>query len=267
MPKLHIVTNCGPCESFVERCVASIRSQTYSNWESWVTVDPCGDATVARAIAAAKGEPRIHIHRNQTRKYSLHNLVRSIGRCGALPEDVIVCLDGDDWFSREDALRIIAEAYEQTDCWITYGSWLSNVPRASGGYDGLWPAYPEGTEDFRNHRFLGTAVRTWKRWIWNLIHDDDLRGDSGNYARVSEDQMIMIPLLEMCGTARARHIAAPLMVYNRLPTYVHDPSITSEGLRNGELIAARRRYPRLCSKPAPEQVERSVGVAKAGVPL
>jgi hypothetical protein len=188
----------------------------------------------------------------------MHNLIESIRDSNAEPEDVIAILDGDDWFADMDALRLIAEAYERTGCWITYGSWLSNVADSRGRRNGLWPAYPEGTTDFRRHRFLATAVRSWKRWLWDHIRDEDLRSESGEYVRVSEDQMIMIPLLEMCGTSRATHISAPIMVYNKMTTYPENESITQEGLRNGDLIDTRTPYSRLQFKVYLE-VSASVG--------
>jgi hypothetical protein len=80
------------------------------------------------------------------------------------------------------------------------------------------------------------------------LRDSDLHSVTGDYARVSEDQMIMIPLLEMAGTARARHIAAPLMTYNKLVRYAPDESIRLEGLRNGDLLAERAPYARLEAK-------------------
>ena len=251
MSTVHIFVNCGPCEDFVGKCIASVREQSFRNWLAWVTVDACGDATRERVCEAARGDARIHIRHNPKRMYSLRNLVSAIERSQADSEDVLVCLDGDDWFYDQYALRTIVDTYETFDCWATYGSWLSNVPNLAGEYNGLWPEYPEGTVDFRRHRFLGTAVRTWKRWLWDHIRDQDLRGDSGEYVRVSEDQMIMIPILEMCGTEKARHIARPLMIYNKLPKYPPDPALLREGLKNGELIEMRRPYRRLLTKPKP----------------
>jgi glycosyltransferase involved in cell wall biosynthesis len=248
MTRFKIIINCGPCEDFIGECLASVRGQSLTDWEAWVTVDPCGDQTYRRAMLAAGGDARIRVWRNATRQYSMCNLVQALRRHNAGPEDVIATLDGDDWFADEDALRTIADAYEGSDCWVTYGSWLSNVVGPSGVPNGLWPAYPEGTTDFRGHRFLGTAVRTWKKWLWDRLKDADLRSDSGEYVRVSEDQMIMIPLLEMCGTARARHIAAPIMTYNKLTRYIPDDEVTQEGIRNGFLIDRRPPYPRLVSK-------------------
>lgn len=248
MTKFKIIINCGPCEDFIGACLASVKEQTWADWQAFVTVDRCGDDTYARAIAAAAGDPRIHIHRNETRRYSMYNLIQAIRRSNAEPEDVIACLDGDDWFCDVNALRKIAAAYDRHDCWLTYGSWLSNLERKGKGRDGRWPAYPDGNVDFRRHPFLGTAVRSWKRWLWDHLEDADLRNDSGGYVRVSEDQMVMIPLLEMSGTSRARHIPDPIMIYNRLTKYVHEDSIAAEGLRNGDRIDRRPPYRRLDRK-------------------
>ncbi|HKO54518.1 MAG TPA: hypothetical protein VJ276_01495, partial [Thermoanaerobaculia bacterium] len=85
---------------------------------------------------------------------------------------------------------------------------------APHGY-GRWPAYPEGTTDFRSGFWLGTAVRTFRRWLWERIDDRDLRDDDGHYFRVVEDQACMMPMLEMATTRRARHIEEVLLLYNR----------------------------------------------------
>lgn len=248
MPRFKIVINCGPCEDFIGRCLDSVKEQSYTDFEAWVRTDPCGEDTPRRALLAAGDDTRFRVHHNARRQYSLHNLVRAIGESKADPEDVIVTLDGDDWFSDKHALRIIAETYDEFDCWLTYGSWLSNVLGLSGRRNGMWPAYPEGTTEFRKHRFLGTAVRTWKKWLWDCLKDSDLRDGSGKYVRVSEDQMIMIPMLEMCGTEKARHIAAPIMTYNKLVKYPDDDGIAAERERNGRLIDSLPPYPRLTSK-------------------
>ena len=242
MTRFKIIINCGPCQDFIGTCLASVQEQSWTHWDALVTVDPCGDSTYSRALDAARGDSRISVRLNGARHYSMRNLIHAIRRSNAGPEDVIVSLDGDDWFATPDALRTIAEAYETDDCWLTYGSWLSNVVGPTGRKNGLWPAYPEGTTDFRAHRFLATAVRTWKRWLWDYLEDADLRSDTGDYVRVSEDQVIMIPMLELCGTSHTKHIPAALMTYNKLATYPADPSITEEGARNGDLLARRPRY-------------------------
>jgi glycosyltransferase involved in cell wall biosynthesis len=255
----RIIINCGPCQQFIGRCLTSVRDQTYANWRAYVTIDPCGDDTYARALLAADGDPRIDIHCNDARRYSLANLVAAIRRCDAGPEDVVVSLDGDDWFSGNDSLQVIADAYEQFDCWATYGSWLTLKLAPSGRPHGRWPAYPEGTVDFRGHPFLGTAVRTWKRWLWDHVRDEDLRNESGEYARASDDKLVMIPLLELCGTSRARHIAAPIMIYNKIVDYTVGDPFAEERVRNAALIQRRLPYARLAAKTYATDLEPRLG--------
>lgn len=249
--RLKIIVNCGPCQDVIAKCLRSIRLQTYPHWEAFVTVDPCGDDTGARALDIARADPRIAVRCNAVRQYAMQNLVEGIRRSNARPDDVIVILDGDDWFLTDKALAVIAATYRRFDCWMTYGSWVGDRPRADGRLHGRWPAYRPGTTDFRHTRWLGTAVRTWKKWLWDLLDDRDLRDDDGRYFRVTEDQFTMIPMFEMSGTDRARHIPMALMVYNISNPYACGKHMMAEMTRNGHLLERRRPYLRLAARPLP----------------
>jgi glycosyltransferase involved in cell wall biosynthesis len=261
---LKVVVNCGLCEEFVGRCLESLRGQTLMQWQALVTIDRRGDRTYERALEVRGGDERIVITRNRRRLYPMENIVRAIRRSRAEAEDVIVILDGDDWLITDRALERIAAAYEDEDCWMTYGSWISN----SDGHPGRWPAYAEGA-DFRSERWLGTAVRTWKKWLFDLIAEEDLRDRQGRYFRVTEDLACMFPMLEMATTRRAHHIPEPLMLYNRLSH--HDPKrrLANEGLRNGEDLRGRPRYATLEAKVVREGREWDLGsgLASADVAL
>ena len=245
MLKLKIMINCGQCEAYIEQCLDSVRQQTYAEWKAYVTVDACQDRTYEKALQARGSDRRIRITRNTQRMFSLWNLIQAIRRSNAAPEDVIVNLDGDDWLARTDALEIIADTYWRHNCWVTYGSWISNVMDNEGRARGMWPAYPEGTSEFRKMRWLATAVRTWKTWLWDKVDDRDLRDSAGQYYRVSEDQAIMLPLLEMSGTGRARHIPEALMVYNQLNPHAAGLHMTEDMLRNAIHLERQRPYDRL----------------------
>src|SRR5262249_40898314 len=141
---LRIIVNCGPAEQYIARCLASIRGQSFGGWQAYVTIDPCGDMTQRQAELAREGDPRTHIHRNRQRRYTMFNLIHAIRRSAAHWEDILVVLDGDDWFATPDALLIICETYRQFNCWMTYGSWVSDQPQMHG----MWPAYPDDLTDF-----------------------------------------------------------------------------------------------------------------------
>jgi glycosyltransferase involved in cell wall biosynthesis len=242
---MRIIVNCGPAEEYIARCLSSVRSQSEANWQAYVTIDPCGDATQQQALLARAGDARIHIHQNIERQYTMANLIQGVRWSGAEPEDIVVVLDGDDWFATPDALRIIEETYLGFNCWMTYGSWVADLPKMQG----MWPAYPEDLSDFRGHEWLGTAVRTWKRWLWDLIDDRDFRDAEGSYFRVTEDQAAMLPMLEMSGTGRARHIKEALMVYNRSSPHACAYTRRAEMLANSEYLKTRPPYARLIEKP------------------
>jgi glycosyltransferase involved in cell wall biosynthesis len=247
---LKLLINCGPCEEFIARCLASVRSQSYPQWEAYVTVDPCGDRTAERGFAARGNEERIFIHCNKERLYAMENLINGVRRSRAQAEDVIVVLDGDDWFAIPDALRIIADAYEQFECWLTYGSWIADDARLASPQKGMWAAYANGIDDYRNAEWLGTAVRTWKRWLWDLIDDGDFRDGQGRYLTVTEDQASMLPMLEMAGSGRARHIPEALMIYNRSTPHACGKTRYQEMLANCRYLRTRPAYPRIERQPA-----------------
>jgi hypothetical protein len=142
-------------------------------------------------------------------------------------------------------LRIILDTYARTDCWLTYGSWLLDQAQMHG----QWPAYRENTTDFRNHEWCGTGVRTWKRWLWDLIDDRDFRDADGNYFRVTEDQAAMLPMLEMSGTGRAIHIPDVLMIYNRSSPHACVYTCRDEMYANANYLKSRPPYARLAEKP------------------
>jgi len=252
---MRVIVNCGPCEQFIAKCLVSIRSQTFSDWRAYVTVDPCGDKTFDKAIQVREGDPRVDIRQNPVRQFPMLNLRHAIERSNAPPDDVIVVLDGDDWFATPDALRIIDETYRRHDCWITYGSWVADQPDIEPERSGRWPSYPENTTDFRAADWLATAVRTWKRWLWDLIDEGDFRDRDGNYFRVTEDQAVMLPMLEMSGTDRARHIQEALMVYNRSSPHACGLTRCEEMLSNARYIRTLPPYPRLRERPAPDLVQ------------
>jgi glycosyltransferase involved in cell wall biosynthesis len=256
---LKIIVNCGRAEDYIGPCLQSLQMQTYFDWEAQVTIDRRGDRTWENAVQAADGDPRIVITRNKRRLYPMENIVRAIRRSNAEPEDVIVILDGDDWLITDRALERIAFEHADEDCWMTYGSWISNRRRAPG----RWPAYPEGC-DFRSAPWLGTAVRTWKKWLFDLIDEVDLRDRAGRYFRICEDVACMFPMLEMSTTRHARHIEEPLMLYNLLSH--HDPArrLKNEGGRNLFDLRRRRRYAPLEAKVIrePRYVQRNESSAE-----
>ena len=257
---LKIIINCGPCEEYVGKSLASLKVQTNTQWEAYVTIDPHGDKTFERAIEAKGDDQRVSVTCNDRPLYSMANLVQGIERSSAQPEDIIVTLDGDDWFCNENALQIIADTYCRYDCWMTYGSWVSNVAHIAGNL----PGYEEGTSDFRGAEWLATAVRTWKKWLWDLVDDEDLRDEHGAYFKVVEDLAVMFPMLEMSGTSRAKHIPDILMLYNRANAACVGNIKRSEMERVAQYVRSKPPYKRLRARVSPSHLLEGAASVRPG---
>jgi glycosyltransferase involved in cell wall biosynthesis len=242
MPTLFVVINCGACAPFVGKCLASLQAQICDDWQAYVTVDPCGDQTYEEAVRASGGDARIRVFRNEQQLYSLENLVKAIRQASLAPDNIILNLDADDWLNLDHALSIVIDTYARYGCWLTYGSWVSNVPDLKPG---MWRAYPAGTENFREVPWLGTHLRTWKKWLWDLVNDRDLRDEDGRYFRAACDLAVTMPLLDMCGTRRARHIPDPVYCLNRRYSWRTDDQRYQEQTRNESVIRAKCPYSKL----------------------
>jgi len=66
----------------------------------------------------------------------------------------------------------------------------------------------------------------------------------------------MLPMLEMSGTEKARHIEEVLMIYNRSSPYACAYTRRNEMLANSEYLKTRPPYPRLIEK----RDSRSLGI-------
>lgn len=242
MTTIHVIVNVGPKGfPFIDACLASLKMQDHRDWCAHITCEP-DDETYYHTRNAIRhffgGSRQAALTVNYERQYVLKNTVDAIRRSGAEYGDVIAILDGDDQLARYDALSIVAKQYER-GAWVTYGSFVSNrYP-----YPSMMPAYPEGA-DLRSHTWLGTHLRTFKRGLFDLIHDEDFKDDGGEWLTCCPDLAIMLPCLEMAGP-RARHIPLPLVLYNRASPFAVADTRKEDQKATAALIRSREPYKRL----------------------
>ncbi|MGI9658760.1 MAG: glycosyltransferase, partial [Gaiellaceae bacterium] len=106
---------------FLGRCVASLQSQDYDDFEV-IFVDDASTDGSHRQIPV--DDPRVSLRRNKLQVGLGQNIHTSIlNHCAA--DDIVVMLDGDDWLTVDDALSHIDDCYRRWDCWVMYGqfSW------------------------------------------------------------------------------------------------------------------------------------------------
>jgi glycosyltransferase involved in cell wall biosynthesis len=232
---------------YIGQTLASIRSQTRSDWTCIFCDDCSTDGTADVARQAAGGDLRIRIITNTEKKYLLRNLAEAIASAHADPDDVVVTIDGDDWLAHPNVLERVAGCYEQ-GAWMTYGSYAGSANQTRGKECSAYPAWVTYFRLFRWTAWRASHLKTFKVWLWQRIdpHDltiteaqmralcrrkhwlgklgsrrrlsqvnhRDLVDPSGMYFRRCIDKVTMFPMLEMAGT-HAHFIPEVLYVYNQ----------------------------------------------------
>jgi hypothetical protein len=200
------------CEEWIDRTIRSIRDQEYKNYECVIIDDISTDGTWNKIQDQKLGKKFITI-KNNVKKYALRNIHDALEKIQSDPQDVVVLLDGDDWFSNEHTLSTLNKYYQSDNCFMTFGSFV----RFPDGHLGLESSEysPEvvSSASFRQDDWRASHLKTYRMFLWDQLDKKDLQDEAGNFYESCYDQAIMLPLLEM-SQDRIKYIPEILCVYN-----------------------------------------------------
>lgn len=187
--------------NWYHRNLISILSQNYSNFRAIYVDDLSKDGTGAAVEEFLKfydPAKRFQLIRNTTRKGAMANLYYSIHSCK--PEEIVVMLDGDDWFYHENVLKHLNEIYSQDDIWFTHGS-LIEYPWGNVTWCEPFPEHIIENRNFRRFK-CPSHLRTCYAWLFQKIALEDFLYE-GEFLKMAWDMAIMYPLAEMAGKRHA----------------------------------------------------------------
>lgn len=248
-PTFHVICSVWNAESFIGRCLGSIARQTYPHFRC-VVVDDCStDNTYEIVAQQCQLDERFSGWRNSGRVCSIDNHIQAVNANPGDASDVIVVVDGDDWLKHDRVFERLAELYRDEELWLTYGSfqkWRNRRSeklnlRCERGYLEPYPDFVARANMFRYFPYYAGHLRTFRRFLWNTIHDADLRAPDGTYFKTARDFAAMIPMLEMAGFDRIRYLDELLYVYNH-----KNPNGIRHNNREAQKLAELtiRSYPR-----------------------
>ena len=204
-----IVTTLYNAENYIERCLFSIKTQTFKNFKCYITDDLSTDNSVNLVKNFIKNDDRFILIKNTEKMYQPGNYDQVIRNNPNIDDnDVIVEIDGDDWLPDSETLQRIDKVYSNQNVWIANGSF-----KYSNGSPGF-SSKQEITDDLRKIRFTATHIRTWRAFLWRNIKIDDLKDDDGIYWKVTGDLSFMYPMLEMSGNEHYKFMSDINYVYN-----------------------------------------------------
>jgi glycosyltransferase involved in cell wall biosynthesis len=198
-------------EHWIDRNLSSVASQKYSNFRL-IYIEDCSTdhtADLAKNLIAQLGlASRSLVISNTTRQGALANIYHAVQSCK--DDEIIVSLDGDDWFAHTDVLRTINEAYSKFDIWLTHGT-FKEYPYDSTAWSVAIPEPIVKNNLFRTYR-CPSHLRTFYAWLFKKIDVNDLLYEN-RFFPMTWDQAIMFPMIEMAGE-RHLFIKDVLYIYN-----------------------------------------------------
>lgn len=209
---IKVITPFYNAGKFLLKNVRVSTTQRYDNYKI-IFIDDC--STDGSWAKIPKNDDRVIAIRNEERKTALENIHDAVmNHCD--PEDIVVLMDGDDWFPTRNVLAEVNEFYNDQNCWVSYGqaTWTN-------GQRGFAKPYTfDQFHDLRNSPFLVSHLRTFRAGLYHQIADQDenfscLKDSEGNFYRMTYDVAIMYPLMEMAGFNKVKYCNKIWYVYNR----------------------------------------------------
>ncbi len=245
---------------WVAQNLDSVFMQEYDNFRI-LYIDDCSQDGTPCLVQAYKEmydkEDKITLIENTVRCRKMKNMYNAVHSCK--DDEIIVQLDGDDWFCDKELLSRINHVYKTTDVWLTYGSYI-DVPGNILGY--AKPTSPEiiTNNSYRKEAWLYMPTRTFYAWLFKKIRLQDfiaeqVKDHQGLFFPSADDPAFMFPMLEMAGDhfAFVEHISYVANRDNPLIGRTAEPSLQGACACD---IRWRTPYQRLASEQ-PQQVPQT----------
>ena len=196
---------------YLENHIKSVQSQTHRNFEHIILDDASTDNSLEILQRLYVKETTIPIIR-QTRVFSVVNHITGFKVCSG---DIVVLLDGDDYFYDNNVLSYLVERYKDTNCLATYGSWVHNPNSKQTFRMGKHPtSLAEDVRSF-NTPWAFTHLRTFRRELISVIPMMDVFDVTGEPYKYASDVVLLTGIYEYAlKMKRVLYIDTPMVIYN-----------------------------------------------------
>lgn len=244
MKKIVVVVPSYKNSQWYEKNLASIVAQKYENFRV-IYIDDCSpDNTgelVEKYIAKHNIGHKIKLIRNTVRVGAMQNLYDAIHSCE--DDEIIVTLDGDDWFAHPEVLTKLDTIYSDPNVWMTYGQYRS-WPDNGIGCSRQIPAHVIDGNSFRTFGWCSSHLRSFYTWLFKKIKREDFLDPQGKFYPMAWDLAMMFPMLEISGH-RSKFVPDVLYIYN-VANPINDSKVNIQ-LQQGleKIIRGKKKYDRI----------------------
>jgi glycosyltransferase involved in cell wall biosynthesis len=210
-------------ELYAQENILSALNQHYSNYRIIFINDVSTDHTlelVEKTIKEQRAEHKVKIINNTLRKLGLRNYYEVITN-ETKDEEIIVCLDGDDFLTNKHVLCVLNAMYShlKKEIWLTYGQFVHLNSKIKGWNRKIDKEVIEHNSFRELAGWCPTHLKTFYSWLFKRICLEDLLYE-GRFFEMTWDQAIMFPMLEM---SRGRFAFIDKLLY-----YYNDQNLLSD---------------------------------------
>ncbi|MBT4856169.1 glycosyltransferase family 2 protein [bacterium] len=218
----------------------SIFNQNYTNYRIIYLDDHSSDNTahlVEQYIYEKHQQQRVTLIKNETRQGATANRYKGSHLCEN--NEIILILDGDDWFAHDNVLKKINKVYSKYDIWVTYGQYK----RFPSNKKGHCKKLPQDFDFRASTCYYTSALRTYYAWLFKKIPKNDLQ-HQGEFFQIAGDVAEMLPMVEMA-RGHIRFIREVLYIYNNQTPLNDFKNNYQEQLDIAQVIRSKPQYPKI----------------------
>ena len=210
--KIVITTTLFNSEKYIGKCIESVKSQTFKNFKMVITDDMSTDNSREVVKTLIENDDRFLLIENTKKLYMPGNHLQVSKLNFVDDEDILVTLDGDDWFPDSDVLSRIFMYYFRTNILMSFGQFVHY--HGEGKYSSGFTQKPNSFIDIRNLPWTTSHLRTYKAKVFKRIDENDLIGPTGNFWETAGDLAVIYPMIEMVGEENIHFTNDINLVYN-----------------------------------------------------
>lgn len=209
-----VVTPVYNAANYIERCIESVITQDYDNYEM-IIIDDCSTDNTYE-LAKKYESDKIKVIKNTENKGAPRNHIEVISEF-ASGDDIVMLLDGDDSLVNNNQIfhfynNLYADGTEFAygSCW----SMVDNIPLISQPY----PKVVRDNRSYRKHHFNWilpyTHLRTFKAFLLDGVDDSLFKDEDGNWYKAGGDGSVFYALIERANPDKIKVIQDIVYNYN-----------------------------------------------------
>lgn len=219
--EIYVISCAYKANRFAKNCIESVFAQT-RKVKKHIYIDDLSDdegltSKTATNIVKQHNIDNVDIVINDQRKFRLKNIYDAIQTIDN-PEAIVMLLDGDDWFSTKDVVKIIDDTYSNhPHMEYIYTNWMYSHNMQLG----ISRNIPGNSFDPYKGEWVTSAMATFKVKTFKSIPESNFKDWDGDWIKMGTDQAYILPILHMLktrddGYSSVGFINAPLYVYQFL---------------------------------------------------